>query len=118
LTGGPGGDLFRFNAATDGGVKGGDAITDFVRGLDRIALDHTGFGLAGTGSLASQGVAFVRGNAATSSDPTVIVRPFTNDVWWGRRRNRRHRGAAPRACLTPGLRCTERERFPHRLAAH
>src|SRR5262245_34423419 len=82
LTGGPGSDLFRFNAPTDGGVKGGDSITDFITGQDRIALDHGGFGLAGTGSLASQGVDFVRGSAATINVPTVIVTPFSNDVWW------------------------------------
>jgi Ca2+-binding RTX toxin-like protein len=82
LTGGPGGDTFRFNAPSDGGVKGGDTITDFAPGQDHIALDHAGFGIGGTGSLASQGVAFVRGTAATSAAPTVIVTPFSNDVWW------------------------------------
>jgi Ca2+-binding RTX toxin-like protein len=82
LTGGAGNDLFRFNAPSDGGVKGGDAITDFVRGQDYIALDHAGFGIGGTGSLASQGVAFVRGTAATSTAPSVIVTPLSNDVWW------------------------------------
>ena len=37
---------------------------------------------AGTGSLASRGVDFVVGHAATTSDPTVIVSRFANEVWW------------------------------------
>src|SRR5262245_45293367 len=49
---------------------------------DAIALDHAGFGIAGTGTLASHGVDFVYGNVAASSDPTVIFRPFANELWW------------------------------------
>jgi Ca2+-binding RTX toxin-like protein len=81
LTGGSGADLFWFNAPTDGGAKG-DAITDFDLLEDAIVLDHSGFGLAGTGTLASQGVDFVLGNAAVSNDPTVLFKRFANEVWW------------------------------------
>ena len=81
LSGGDGADQFKFLAPTDGGPKG-DAITDFDVQDDLIALENGGFGLVGTGSLASQGVDFVVGQAATTGDPTVIVSPFTKEVWW------------------------------------
>jgi Ca2+-binding RTX toxin-like protein len=81
LTGGTGADVFRFNATTDGGSKG-DAIVDFDLLEDKIALHHAGFGIAGTGTLASQGVDFVLGNAAVSTTPTVIFKAFVGEVWW------------------------------------
>ena len=53
-----------------------------MRGQDRITLGHTGFGLAGAGSLANQGVDLVLGPSATTSDPTVIFDPVAHQVWW------------------------------------
>jgi Ca2+-binding RTX toxin-like protein len=81
LTGGLDADVFRFNAPTDGGTKG-DMIADFRIGADRIALDHNGFGLAGTGTLADLNVDFVVGNAAVSSQRTLIYKAFAGEVWW------------------------------------
>lgn len=43
LTGGAGADTFVFHAATEGG----DRIVDFTAGTDHIALDWTGFAIAG-----------------------------------------------------------------------
>jgi hypothetical protein len=44
-------------------MAGGDRIDDFIRTQDVLAIDSAGFGIAGAGSLASQGVAFVQGSA-------------------------------------------------------
>jgi Ca2+-binding RTX toxin-like protein len=58
MTGGPGADVFVFNAAGDIGVGAGrDVITDFTPGSDRIDLQalHTSF--AGSAGLAGDGAA-------------------------------------------------------------
>jgi Ca2+-binding RTX toxin-like protein len=81
LRGGLGNDTFQFTRATDGGTTG-DSIIDFVAGQDHVALDNTGFGIAGSGSLASRGIAFVVGSAATGTGPAVIFNNTTDEVWW------------------------------------
>ena len=75
LTGGAGNDRFQFNSPTDGL----DTITDFLSGSDQIALSHTGFGLAGTGSLQAAGVDFVLGPTAVSTHPTVL---YSHNVFY------------------------------------
>jgi Ca2+-binding RTX toxin-like protein len=78
LTGGGGVDRFQFNAASDGA----DVIADFVTGTDRIWLDDAGFGLAGTGTLAANGVAFVQGAAATGASATVLFNAASHQLLW------------------------------------
>ncbi len=78
LTGGASGDTFQFDASTEGV----DLITDFVAGMDRFAIDNTGFGIAGTGTLAANGVAFVLGSVATGAGPTLMFDSATHQVLW------------------------------------
>ena len=78
LTGGNGVDRFQFNQANEGA----DVIADFVSGTDRIWLDDAGFGLAGTGTLTANGVAFVQGAAATSASATVLFDAATHQLLW------------------------------------
>jgi Ca2+-binding RTX toxin-like protein len=78
LTGNAGIDTFQFNLPTEGA----DIAADFVAGTDRFALDNTGFGLAGTGTLAANGVAFVQGAVATSAGATFIFDATTRQVLW------------------------------------
>lgn len=66
LTGGAGADEFRFHAA----AEGGDRITDFVPGLDHIALDHTGFGLP---AVLTDGLTFVAGPGVTATQAAASV---------------------------------------------
>jgi FG-GAP-like repeat len=47
---------------------------------DRILLDHAGFGLAATGSLADAGVKFVQGFDLRTSGPHLIQEG--NTLWW------------------------------------
>jgi hypothetical protein len=82
--------------------QGVDTFFDFAyyEG-DRIALDHAGFGLSGTGSLAAAGVNFVYAFAPPSlgyngpppAGPTIIE--FGSDVYW----DADGAGAAPAALL-------------------
>jgi serralysin len=98
ITGGSGEDLFVLAAPSDGG----DTFFDFAyyEG-DRIALDHAGFGLSGTGSLAAAGVNFVYAFAPPSlgyngpppAGPTIIE--YGSDVYW----DADGAGAAPAALL-------------------
>ena len=78
LTGGAGADTLRFEHLDEGA----DLIADFVSGTDRLALDNTGFGIAGTGTLAANGVSFVLGAAATGAGPAVIFNAVTHQVLW------------------------------------
>ena len=78
LTGNAGIDTFQFNLPTDGA----DIVADFVAGTDRFALDNAGFGIAGTGTLAANGIAFVQGAAATSASATVIFNATTHQILW------------------------------------
>jgi serralysin len=85
ITGGPGADRFQFAAPSDGV----DTFFDFAyyQG-DRIALNHVGFGLSGTGSLAAAGVNFVYAftppslgyNGPPPAGPTIIE--YGSDVYW------------------------------------
>jgi serralysin len=85
ITGGPGADRFVLSAPSDGA----DTFFDFAyyEG-DRIALDHVGFGLSGTGSLAAAGVNFAYTfapptngyNGPPSAAPTIVE--YGSDVYW------------------------------------
>jgi Ca2+-binding RTX toxin-like protein len=85
IIGGPGADRFVFGAP----AHGVDTIFDFAyyQG-DRIALDHAGFGLSSTGSLAAAGVNFVYAFAPPSlgyngpppAGPTIVE--YGSDVYW------------------------------------
>ena len=98
ITGGPGADRFQFAAPSDGV----DTFFDFAyyQG-DRIALNHLGFGLSGTGSLAAAGVNFVYAFAPPSlgyngpppAGPTIIE--YGSDVYW----DADGAGASPAALL-------------------
>jgi glucose/arabinose dehydrogenase len=69
LTGGAGADSFMVRAPS----QGADTFRDFSgREGDRILLDHSGFGLAGTGSLAAAGVSFVSGATPVTAGPTIL----------------------------------------------
>ena len=69
ITGGGGADWFLLRAAS----YGVDTFTDFSEDQgDRIVLDHTGFGLAGVGSLAAAGVSFVYGLTPSTAAPTIL----------------------------------------------
>ena len=78
LTGGGDADTFRLASP----ILGSDTITDFVSGTDRIAISLGSLGLAGTGTLAENGVAFVLGSAAAGTSATVIFDPTTHQVLW------------------------------------
>jgi trimeric autotransporter adhesin len=78
LTGGGGVDRFQFNWPTEGG----DVIADFATGTDRVYIDDAGFGIAGTGTLAANGVAFVPGAAATSASATLMFDAATHQLLW------------------------------------
>ena len=78
ITGGPGADRFVLGAPS----QGVDTYFDFAyyQG-DRIALDHVGFGLSGTGGLAAAGVNFVYAFAPPSfgyNGPPPPARPSSN----------------------------------------
>ena len=85
ITGGPGADRFVLGAPS----HGADTFFDFAyyEG-DRIALDHVGFGLSSTGSLAAAGVSFFYAfappslgyNGPPSTGPTLIE--YGSDVYW------------------------------------
>jgi Ca2+-binding RTX toxin-like protein len=77
LTGGLGADRFVLAAISDGV----DSFLDFSRiQHDQIALDHTGFDLGGTGTLAAVGVSLVNGATAQTSEPTILYN--AGDVSW------------------------------------
>jgi Ca2+-binding RTX toxin-like protein len=78
LTGGVGRDMYLFNLPTEAA----DVITDFVSGTDDFAIDNTGFGIAGTGTLAANGVAFVLGSAATRATASILFDAATHQVLW------------------------------------
>ena len=77
LTGGAGADQFMLSAPSEGV----DTFLDFsfVEG-DRVVLDHAGFGLTGTGSLAAAGVALVHGLTPHTAGPTILE-SFGNLYW-------------------------------------
>ena len=86
LDGGPGNDVLAGAGGADRFLlrapsQGVDTFKDFSgRDGDRIVLDHTGFNLAGTGSLAAAGVHFVSGSAAQAAGPTILDNQ--GDLYW------------------------------------
>jgi serralysin len=69
ITGGSGADRFVLAAISDGV----DSFLDFSRiQHDQIALDHAGFDLGGTGTLAAVGVSLVNSATAQTSEPTLL----------------------------------------------
>jgi Ca2+-binding RTX toxin-like protein len=78
LTGGSDADTFQL----DSPIFGSDTVTDFVSGTDRIAISHWSFSIAGTGTLAANGVAFVLGAAATGAGATMMFDSTTHQVLW------------------------------------
>ena len=77
LTGGAGADQFMLSAPSEGV----DTFLDFSWAAgDRVVLDHTGFGLTGTGSLAAAGVDLVHGLTPQTSGPTILE-SFGNLYW-------------------------------------
>jgi len=58
------------------------SLRDFVPGQDTIGLDQIGFGIAGNGALALNGVQYVVGTAATTAAPTVIFNPANSFFFW------------------------------------
>jgi Ca2+-binding RTX toxin-like protein len=72
-----GADRFVLAAISDGV----DSFLDFSRiQHDQIALDHTGFDLGGTGTLAAVGVSLVNGATAQTSEPTLLYNG--SDLSW------------------------------------
>ena len=65
MTGGPGADLFRYLAA----AEGGDSITDFVAGVDKIQLVSAGFANLAVGALNAAN--FVSGAAPVVSSASA-----------------------------------------------
>ena len=51
-------------------------------GVDTVAIEHAGFGIAGTGTLAANGVDFVAGSAATSAAATLLLDAATHRLMW------------------------------------
>src|SRR3954469_24450600 len=76
--GAAGNDTFLINNPAGGLVT----LRDFWTGQDTIGLDQIGFGIAGNGSLASNGIGYVVGSAASTSAPTVIFNPSTSFFYW------------------------------------
>jgi len=75
LNGGSGKDVFQFTHFTDGG----DQITDFKRGEDKIAIDSDGFGFR-----AGAAIKLMLANDAvfTTSGPTFLYEQDTHRLWF------------------------------------
>ena len=76
LTGGTGKDSFQFSYLTDGG----DQITDFKRGEDKLAIDSDNFGLGNATS-----VKLVLSNEAdfsATTGPTFLFEKDTHRLWF------------------------------------
>ena len=58
------------------------SLLDFTPGVDTIGLDQIGFGIAGNGSLAANGINYVVGSAANTSAPTIIFNPANSFLSW------------------------------------
>jgi Ca2+-binding RTX toxin-like protein len=78
LWGYDGNDTFVFS--TPG--SGVDVVADFTTSSDIIALDHTAFGVALTGTLADAGVQFVNGTTATTTALTLLYDVSTGALSW------------------------------------
>jgi uncharacterized delta-60 repeat protein len=80
LVGGAGSDVFRFDAALHG-TGNVDAISDFICGADRIALENSIFrALKKTGALSSQN--FQLGSSAADKDDFIIFNPTTGELFY------------------------------------
>lgn len=76
LTGGAGADRFVFNSA-----PGGDTITDFIHGLDKIVIDH--FAFPATHSLGNlDPVEFVIGAKALTADQHFVYNQATSSLYY------------------------------------
>src|SRR5262245_35498584 len=71
-------DTILINNPGDGIVS----LLDFRTGEDTIGLDQIGFGIAGNGSLVSNGINFVVGSVANTPAPTIIFDPLTSFMLW------------------------------------
>jgi Ca2+-binding RTX toxin-like protein len=86
LTGGLGNDVFVYNSATEGG----DTITDFGTGLDKIGILKSGFNIPGTVALNGAGVNnfaaeyFVSGSGAvaTKAHGQFVFDTDTFQLYW------------------------------------
>src|ERR1043165_1737881 len=58
------------------------SLLGFPPGVDTIGLDQIGFGIAGNGSLAANGINYVVGSAANTSAPTIIFNPANSFLSW------------------------------------
>ena len=78
LTGGAGADVFRFVTATEGG----DTITDFTSGSDRIQVVSSNFGALPVGTLAT--TRFVSGTSpvAGSTSAVFLYNTTTGQLTW------------------------------------
>jgi serralysin len=77
IIGGPGADHFTLGGLADGV----DTFKDFARFQgDQVVLDHVGFGLGGTGSLAAVGVDLVYGLTPQTAAPTILDNQ--GDLYW------------------------------------
>ncbi|MEH0198791.1 FG-GAP-like repeat-containing protein [Caulobacter sp. CCNWLY153] len=77
LSGGLGADDFVFRSPSEGG----DVISDFRGGVDRIVLDAKGFGVQ-AGNLSQAGVVFVADAPPGAHAPTLIYKSSDGTLWW------------------------------------
>ncbi len=79
LTGGAGYDTFEYRSAEEGG----DVITDFETGIDRITLSQDGFGFENTGALSEENFLTVEEMPATldTDSPVFIFDTTSNQLW-------------------------------------
>jgi Ca2+-binding RTX toxin-like protein len=81
LIGGDGQDLFHFVGIGDGG-PGGDAIQDFISGVDRISVTGAFFGLGSPGGVAIDSYRFVAGTAANLATSQFIYNGATRQLFY------------------------------------
>jgi len=79
LTGGDGADVFVFDQAPKAGEA--DVITDFVSGVDQIALARAVFGAAGLPGVLED-AAFALGTAPTDATDRLIYDDATGRLFW------------------------------------
>jgi Ca2+-binding RTX toxin-like protein len=81
LIGGDGQDLFHFVGIGDGG-PGGDAIQDFISGVDRFSVTGAFFGLGSPGGVAIDSFRFVAGSAANLATSQFIYNSATQQLFY------------------------------------
>lgn len=82
LTGGNGADTFVFSSAIEAGVF--DTITDFVAGVDEIALDNRIYRNVADGALGANAFVANATGVAETTDHRVIYDTATGMVWFDR----------------------------------